>query len=213
MYYSAKSAGIKAAAATNDASALPTPTTQPGPFKPYSPKNKFEGAWYCPPAGEAIGVDSILDGQDRYVVFKNGSDVPHSHIGLWHVNATTGFEKLGPGHELTTDPLHQGYEGPAMTEMPDGRWLLLHTTGTYRVDYTIHWAIADTLSDHIVGNYSDQGVLLKTNAATAQGAALYRPSGPDFVGKSNTEIFFFFAEDEKDSVQRKLYYAKLSYGG
>lgn len=177
------------------------------PLGPYTPTEK---PFYCPPAGGAIGVDGIqLDGK-RWVLWKAGSDVPKgSHVALWQVDSATGSKPQTAQPCLITDenPDQPGYEGPALTKMPNGKYLLLHTKGIWHINYTIHWATANSICD----KYKEGGLLMGSGD-TSNGDVVYRPGGPDFLGQSNKQIFFFADPDNDDSKKRNMYYGELEYG-
>ena len=190
-------------------------TSPTGPFHPTSEP------WYCPPSAGAIGVDGVLDSSksppERFVLFKNGSfgasSSQLSHIALWQVNADDGFTKVGDPVSLTQSlPNEIGEESPALTRMPDNRWLLLHTEGIWLVNYTTVYAVSN--GSDIRGPYHDyhyQGILLQTGN-TDDNSTVYQPGGPDFVGENNTE-FIFAAKDKANSAARLLYAATMGYAG
>ena len=162
-------------------------------------------------------LDASKSPPDRYVLFKNGSfegAAGHtSHIALWQVNTDDGFTKIGEPVSLTQSlPNGIGEESPALTRMPDDRWLLLHTEGIWSSNYTTVYAVSN--GSDIRGPYHDRhykGILLqngdKDDGTTSE---IFQPGGADFVGGNNAE-FIFAATEKPDSTARMLYVANMGY--
>ncbi|KAL9609356.1 MAG: hypothetical protein Q9167_005864 [Letrouitia subvulpina] len=211
IYYSAKS---KNAHAHERCIGVGYATRPTGPFVPTS------SPWYCPPSAGAIGVDAIIDNSTspatRYVLFKNGSfdgTAGHiSHVVLWQVSVDDGFTKIGDPVALTTSlPNEIGEESPALAQMPDNRWLLLHTEGIWNRNYTVVYAVSN--GTDIRGPYQDyhyDGVLLDSRNSTIGGKKIWRPGGPDFVDGSNRD-FIFAAMSKNQSGARYIYSATMGY--
>lgn len=176
--------------------------------------------WYCPPSAGAIGVDAVIDGSTspatRNVLFKNGSfegGAGHlSHIVLWQVSVDDGFTKVRDPVSLTTSlPNEIGEESPVLTQMPDKRWLLLHTEGVWNRNYTIVYAVSN--GTDIRGPYQDyhyDGLLLQSRNSTTGSKEIWRPGGPDFVDGSNTDLIFA-AMSKNESSARYIYSATIGY--
>ena len=212
MYYSARSA---TAPGNERCIGVAYATSPAGPFQP------TDEAWYCPPSSGAIGVDGVTDSSrtppERYILFKNGSfggaekNKELSHITLWQVSADDGVSKVGDPVPLTQSSENAiDEESPALTEMPDGRWLLLHTEGVWNQNYTTLYAVSE--GEDIKGPYHDyhlNGVLLATGNTTVNGKEFWRPGGPDFV--DGTDDFIFAAMQNEQSPARQIYAARISY--
>ncbi|MCJ1457599.1 hypothetical protein MMC28_007967, partial [Mycoblastus sanguinarius] len=192
-------------------------TSPTGPFIP-TPEPLF-----CPSTGAgAIDVDGVLDTSksppDRYVLYKNGSypgsHSQLSHCALWQVDLADGYTKIGQPIQLTTPlPGTDGEEGAALTQMPNGRWLLMHTEGNWKQNYTTVYALSN--GTDIKGPYLDyhlSGILLDSGNLTdgKNSTEIYQPGGPDFVGKSNTD-FIFMAKTTNESLSRFLYAGTMAY--
>ena len=177
---------------------------------PLGPYNATSTPFYCPPAYGAIGLDGIKLDSKRYVLFKDGSNVPTgSHVALWEVDFKTGSKPQTDKPCLITkeDPKQPGFEGPALTKMDNGTYLLLHTDGVWDVNYTMHWATSET----ICGTYKEGGLLMGSGDTSGK-SVVYRPGGPDFLGESNSRFFFFADPEREKSKERRMYYGELVYG-
>ncbi|MCJ1475867.1 hypothetical protein MMC13_004531 [Lambiella insularis] len=199
MYYSAR--GNKQHTSTNER-CLGVAYYQ-DPLGPFNPDDEL---LYCPPgSGCAVGVDGIRDDHDRYILFKDGSNVKDTKLALWKVDPADGKKVLSKRIITKEGEPKYGREGLALAKMLDGRWLLLHATGKDTENYRIHWATAD----HITGPFH-KGQELLGEHATSSGSVVYQPGGPDFVGGSNTKFVFFGSPVEEHKTNRRdMYYGEL----
>lgn len=132
---------------------------------------------------------------------------------MWQVSAADGFTKIGAPFRLTTSILNGiGEESPALWQMPDQRWLLLHTEGNWDKNYTTVYAVSE--GTNVTGPYHDyhyDGVLMSTGNTSANGnSTMYQPGGPDFVNGGNGE-FIFGAKERANTTSRKLWAARMAY--
>ena len=224
MYYSAAKKVMVNGKATRGEHCIGVATSE----HPLSEWKAHDNYFYCPSHGGAIGVNHVVDGDKRYVVFKDGSDGKASFIALFEVSAKDGFTKLSGPTDISSqcEETNIGWEGPDITKVgKDGPYILIHTTGTFHGEqdkkaptpgYELHWATSVKGKDgkhHITGPYcGTKGVLLQSGAKDQHGNELFRPGGGEFLN-GNHNVMYFFAEDMLTETKRVMYVAELEYPG
>ena len=159
----------------------------------------------------AIDGNGFMNGDDRYVIYKNGSAkslTAKSHVALQKVQAN-GYTKIGDPVTLYNSTKADSWdsEGPALVARPGGGFVAFFAIGFFKnTDYTIDYATADKID----GPYTPRGTLLKTG--TYEGISVTAPGAPDFVGRNASQMIFT-SDTVNHYGSRSMYIATLRYEG